>query len=196
MKIFFVLFVCLIFYACSPVRTRYPFNPITKDTVSETKETESKILEDEPITQQKKDILLNDTISSVSDVEEKNEYRDYLSELFNSALEKFDRKEFKNASNDFKLLMNTLEKGDSLQLEASFFYAECLIELNDYSVAEILLNDLRNIENKPDSISEKVLVRLGQLYCILNAKERALMIFEEFHQKYPDSIYKPLAKCD
>jgi TolA-binding protein len=186
----------LIFYACSPVRTRYPFHPITKDTVSETKETESKIIEEEPITQQKKDILLNDTISSVSDVEEKNEYRDYLSELFNSALEKFDRKEFKNASNDFKLLMNTLEKGDSLQLEASFFYAECLIELNDYSVAEILLNDLRNIENKPDSISEKVLVRLGQLYCILNANERALMIFEEFHQKYPDSIYKPLAKCD
>jgi len=197
MKSFFVLFVCIIFYACSPVRTRYPLIPITQDTNTEKKDIESKkIIEEEPITQQKKDILLNDPLETETNFESKYEYRDYLSDIFNSALEKFDRKEFKNACADFKLLMNTLEKGDSLQLEASFFYAECLIEFNDYSVAEILLNDLRNIENKPDSISEKVLVRLGQLYCILNANERALKIFEEFHQKYPDSIYKPLAKCD
>lgn len=196
MKIIFVLLVCFICYSCSPVRTRYPIKPTTNDTLTEKNEKESKIIEEEPITQQKKDILLDDTVFLESDSVVKNEYDDYFLEIFNSALEKFDRKEFKDASKDFKLLMNTLEKGDSLQLESSFFYAECLIEFNDYSVAEILLNDLRSIKNKPEAISEKVLVRLGQLYCILNANERALMIFEEFNQKYPNSIYKPLAKCD
>ncbi|MCX7737203.1 MAG: hypothetical protein N2319_10880 [Candidatus Kapabacteria bacterium] len=200
MKIFFTIFFLVVIYACSPVRTRYPVVTNKTDTTNEVIDDKSKkIIDEEPIPQQKKDILLNQDKEiklDNTDSNTKNEYYDYLSEIFDNALEKFDRKDFKNACNDFKLLMNTLEKGDSLQLEASFFYAECLIEYNDYSVAEILLNDLRNIENKPESISEKVLVRLGQLYCILNARERAYKIFDEFNQKYPNSIYKPLAKCD
>ncbi len=200
MKLIFTFLTILLVYACSPVRTRFPMVTNLTDTTSKNKiEKNNKIIDKEPIPHQKKDVLLvenkNSNINN-SGQNDKIEYYDFLSKIFESALEKFDRKDFKSASNDFKLLMNTLEQGDSLQLESSFFYAECLIEFSDYSVAEILLNDLRNINNKPESISEKVLVRLGQLYCILNATERSLKIFEEFNQKYPHSIYKPLAKCD
>lgn len=200
MKIFFAIFLFVLFvlfYSCSPVRTRYPVVPKPPESNIEEKEiTRIKDIEEEPIPSQKKDILLNEgNNQSDNKSSTENPYYDYLSEIFESAIEKFDRKDFKNACNDFKLLMNTLEKDDSLQIEASFFYAECLIEFNDFYVAEILLNDLKQTRNKPESIDQKVLVRLGQLYCILNAIDRAYMIFEEFNTKYPDSIYKPLAKC-
>lgn len=198
MKIFFAICLLIFLYSCSPVRTRYPIITAKNDNkIEKINDSIRNSNKEEPIPLQKKDILLGNENNEVKEIKElENKYYAHLSEIFEEAVEKFDRKDFKNSCNDFKLLMNTLDKDDSLQLEASFFYAECLIELNDFYVAEILLNDIRNTRNIPTSIEEKVLVRLGQLYCILNAIERAYQMFNEFNSRYPDSIYKPLAKCN
>ena len=55
------------------------------------------------------------------------------------------------------------------------------------------------IENDPmltDIVNERVLVRLGQIYCVEKDQQKAEDYFKLLRNTYPESIYIPLADCD
>ena len=114
---------------------------------------------------------------------------------FDSAVEKFDSGEYELALSKFQVYSETLPPSDSLYFETLFFISECYIALDNLNKAKNLLEELEVFGGVPDTVMEKVLVRIGQIWCVLDDELQAEAYFQMLRKKYPKSKYLPLANC-
>jgi hypothetical protein len=77
-----------------------------------------------------------------------------------------------------------------------FYCSECMIIEDDLYGAESILKELLVNPQTNNTIRQKVLVRLGQVYCVLGNSEMASTLFKKLKQEYPNSVYLPLANCE
>ena len=111
------------------------------------------------------------------------------------ALDKFDKGNFDEACTEFELLSGTLPARDPLRYEALFMLAECAAVRDQLVTGVRLLESLNADAATPPAVAEKVMVRLGQLYCVLGDDAQAEQLFDLFRSTYPSSAYLPLADC-
>ncbi len=114
---------------------------------------------------------------------------------FDKAIELFDSGDFSEALSMFEVYAGTLPPSDSLYHETLFFIGECYISMDNLNKAKALLEELEAFPGVADGVMEKVLVRLGQIWCVLDDELRAEAYFQMLREKYPNSIYIPLADC-
>ncbi len=121
------------------------------------------------------------------------EHRKKLILNFNNAIEDLDKEKISNC-NIFKYFADEFKFNDSLQQEAIFYSAECDIMNNKLDEALSNLHSLAETKMNR-AIAPKVLVRIGQLYCVLGDKEEAAKFFKKLKKSFPKSIYNKLADC-
>ncbi|TAL68611.1 MAG: hypothetical protein EPN82_10050 [Bacteroidetes bacterium] len=97
---------------------------------------------------------------------------------------------------EIRSFAETFAEGDSLKFEALFYKCECLIYKENYAEAEKELSDLINDKQIPNSVLERSLIRLGQVYCAMERSKEANAIFAKFNKIFPNSIYKEFANCE
>jgi len=119
----------------------------------------------------------------------------YTDSEFNKAVKDFDAEKYEQACNQFQFWTETLMPGDSLHSEARFYLAECLIADNDIKNAEKRLLELYADKKVMGATKQKVIVRLGQVNCVLRKGDLAKKYFDELKKKYPKSIYIAIADC-
>jgi TolA-binding protein len=114
---------------------------------------------------------------------------------YEDALTQFDMGNYSAAERKLQALSETLKEDDTLTFETKFYIAECHIAKNEFSQALELLKKLNKSADKNGDLKQKTLVRLGQIYCVLNMKKDAENYFNELKKKYPNSIYNQLGQC-
>ena len=114
---------------------------------------------------------------------------------YEDALSQFDLGNYSTAERKLRALSETLKEDDTLTYETKFYIAECHIAKNEFSQALDILKKLEKTTDTNSEITQKTLVRLGQIYCVLNMKDEAKKYFEKLKFKFPDSIYNKLGKC-
>ena len=119
-----------------------------------------------------------------------------LSDDFDIAVRMFDDEKYDEACPKLKTYAETLTQGDSLYYEARFFYSECLLQQNKIAEGKSILMQIENDPMLTDIVNERVLVRLGQIYCVEKDQQKAEDYFKLLRNTYPESIYIPLADCD
>jgi TolA-binding protein len=96
----------------------------------------------------------------------------------------------------FVNMKNQYTKSDTTFYNVLFYCSECKIIEEDLYEAESILKELLVDPQTPNSTRQKVLVRLGQVYCVLGNKEMASTLFKKLRQEFPNSVYLPLANCE
>lgn len=119
-----------------------------------------------------------------------------LNKVFEKAYNQFKNEQYNRACPKFRILSETLAKGDSLLYEAMFLDCECMIMEDKIIDAKVILEDILDDEATPDPIREKTLIRVGQVECVLKNIEKAEMYFSRFREEYPNSKYMELANCN
>jgi TolA-binding protein len=114
---------------------------------------------------------------------------------FDKAVEIFDEGHFAEALSMFEVYSETLPPSDSLYHETLFFISECYVSMDNLNKAKALLEELEIFPGVDDAVMEKVYVRLGQIWCVLDDELRAEAYFQMLREKYPNSVYIPLANC-
>ena len=116
--------------------------------------------------------------------------------VFVAANELFDSGNFNEAKKQFISVVEQTEVPDSIRFESQFMVAECHVQQSAYVPA---LNNLIGLESEnklPSGVHEKVLLRLGQLYCTQNDNNKAISYFSKLKNIYPNSRFLALANCN
>jgi hypothetical protein len=115
--------------------------------------------------------------------------------ILDQAISEFDSEKYEECCPKFRNISETISNGDSVYYESLFYLSEC--ELIDKKIEEGRSNLELLVKDKkvPDTILQKSLVRLGQVYCVLNDKPKAQELFNRLKSEFPDSIYLKLANC-
>lgn len=114
---------------------------------------------------------------------------------YDKALKFFDNGNYSAAEKKLKALSETLKENDTLVYETKFYIAECHVAKNEFTEALEILKKLDKNVEKNSEITQKTLVRLGQIYCVLGMNKEAETYFKKLKSKYPNSVYNKLAKC-
>lgn len=115
---------------------------------------------------------------------------------YQDALAIFDTGNYALSAEKFRALSETLKEKDTLISEINFYLAESYIANNEFSKAMDILKKLESENNQNIELNQKVLVRLGQIYCILNMKNEANKYFKKLAKFYPNSVYLKLSNCN
>jgi len=103
-----------------------------------------------------------------------------------SGLSLFKENKYEEAIVQLKDLISETEIEDERRKEAQYLLARCLLNLQEYSKAVENLESLKQFEVE-DSLLEKVSFDLGLAYSRQDDKEKAILEFQEFIEKYPQS---------
>ncbi len=103
-----------------------------------------------------------------------------------SGLSLFKENKYEEAIVQLKDLISETEIEDERKEEAQYLLARCLLNLQEYSKAVENLESLKQFEVE-DSLLEKVSFDLGLAYSRQDDKEKAILEFQEFIEKYPQS---------
>lgn len=189
-NIIFILslaFILILLCDCTPVR----------NTTFRNNRDKSDFEENAVIVENYKPRFVDTTIIKMPDVvPEKLNISKELTELFDSALKDLDQQDFKSARQKFSSIKNTLNDGDSLYFEADFYVVECDVSEAKYDEAKKHLESMLADVRLHDSVLERVLVRLGQIYCAKNDIKKANQYFSRLIDVNPNSIYNKVANCD
>ncbi|MCL5990534.1 MAG: tetratricopeptide repeat protein [Bacteroidetes bacterium] len=199
---FYIILTCFLgIVSCSSVRTNTSAKKAPPQKSLTLKKTDTKIQEQiKPVTKPKS--RFTDTTKVVIKPNIRTTHVSINSQLdtaivnFEKASEEQDVEKLDEACLEIKSFGETFAEGDSLKFEAMFYKSECLILKQDFEEAEKVLSDIAKDKLVPNSVLEKSLVRLGQVYCALDRKKDAQSMFSKFRKKFPDSIYKEIANCE
>ncbi|OGU18160.1 MAG: hypothetical protein A2475_08775 [Ignavibacteria bacterium RIFOXYC2_FULL_35_21] len=203
MKLAFVLILPLLvlLISCSSVRTktsaRKPPPPKTEIAKKADKKTQTPT---KPITKPKS--RFTDTTKVVIKTNIRTTHVSINSQLdtaivnFENASEEQDLEKLDQTCLEIKSFAETFAEGDSLKFEAMFYKSECLIIKQDFEDAEKVLSGIAKDKLIPNSVLERTLVRLGQVYCALDRKKDAQAMFSKFRKQFPNSIYEEIANCE
>lgn len=115
---------------------------------------------------------------------------------YDNALNLFNSGNYTSSLEKFKALSETLKENDTLIYETQYYIAECHIAKNEFSKAMDILKKLEITSDNKSEIMQKTLVRLGQMYCILNMKKDANGYFKKLKSRFPHSNYNKVANCN
>jgi len=115
---------------------------------------------------------------------------------FLKAVQIYEAGDYETSCKMFNDMKSQYSEGDSLYFDVLFYSSECMIIEDDLYGAESILKELLVNPEVSSTIRQKVLVRLGQVYCVLGNKEMANTLFKKLKQEYPNSVYLPLANCE
>jgi len=103
-----------------------------------------------------------------------------------NGLSLFKENKYEEAIVQLKDLISEAEIEDKRKEEAQYLLARCWLNLQEYSKAIESLESLKQFEVE-DSMLEKVVFDLGLAYSRQGNKEKAILEFQEFVEKYPQS---------
>jgi len=103
-----------------------------------------------------------------------------------NSLSLFRENKYEEAIVQLKDLISEAEIGDNRKEEAQYLLARCLLNLQEYSEAIENLESLKQLEAE-DSLLEKASFDLALAYSRQGEKEKAILEFQEFVEKYPQS---------
>ena len=103
-----------------------------------------------------------------------------------NSLNLFKENKYEEAIVQLKDLISETEIEDERKEEAQYLLARCWLNLQEYSKAIENLESLKQFEVE-DSLLEKVSFDLGLAYSRQGDKEKAILEFQEFIEKYPQS---------
>ena len=107
----------------------------------------------------------------------------------------FENEYYDKASKRFRYIKETALPEDTLYYTSIYYLAETHIAKNRFSDAlsnlELIINSNIINENR-----EKSLVRVGQIYCVLNMKDKASKYFDMLEKEFPQSLYISVANCN
>lgn len=190
MRSIIVLFLVLVvIIACAPVRNHSLSQKSKKNTIISKSDTNNVKYSNSPKKRfSDTTLIMLPTITAEKKV--------ILNDDFDKAVYMFDAENFSEACPKFKTYSETLTTGDSLYYEAKFFYSECLFQQNKVKDGKSILMQIESDKALTNIVRERVLVRLGQIYCIEGNEKQADTYFRTLRNDYPKSIYIPLANCD
>ncbi len=187
-----IAFIALSLWACSPVRD----SAVGKAPKKSPQSSELLAMEKSKARPRFSDTTVVDLPPvTVATELKKSKIERNLDKEFSQAVKLFDQKKYDSSCDMFAQYRETLDPKDSLYFEAIFYISECLIVKNNFAEAERNLLLLYNSALTPDAIFERTLIRLGHVNCALNKEQKASVFFMELSDKYPTSIYLPLADC-
>lgn len=190
MKFFLVLIISLVLLnACSPVR-----NHSVSHKSRSSKSTLSQVVDTVKIADKPKQRFSDTTLIMLPTITAERKVE--LNDDFDKLVYLFDAEKFSEACPKFKTYSETLSTSDSLYYEAKFFYSECLFQQNQINDGKAILIQIEKDKELTDIVRERVLVRLGQIYCIEGNEKKADSYFKTLRNEYPKSIYIPLANCN
>ncbi len=201
-KLFTLLLVFLV--ACAPPRGRYSSRETTRTTKTETqKQTSEKTktaaaMETRTGEANKEraqaDVLYSDTTYVDIETETEKEPLSFFLQ-FKKAESRFEAGLY-DVCDKMKIFADIFADGDSLQFEAMFLQAECALINNEFEKGKELLLLIKNDERTPNSVKEKILVRLGHVCCVMDRKAEAQKYFNKLREEYPSSEFIKLANCE
>lgn len=115
---------------------------------------------------------------------------------YTKAVHIYDKGNFEKSCEMFFKLKEQLTESDDIYYDMIFYCSECLIIEEDLLSAESLLKELLVNPKTPNTVHQKVLVRLGQVYCVLGNHKMANLLFKRLRAEFPNSKYIPLANCE
>jgi TolA-binding protein len=179
---------------CSSVKTRTV--KLTK-TLDEQSKTEKSEIDKEKELKKIKSKYHNryDDTTVVNISSEKKQNFDDL-DLFNKALQHFDDGKYKEAEVLFSEIIKSIDKPNQKYYNIQFYLAECNIQFGENSKAEEILKQLTEKSTTDHLVLEKSIVRLGQLYCIMDKKDLAASYFQRLKREFPKSDYLHFADCN
>ena len=135
-------------------------------------------------------IALNDPSESrVEGIEELD-----LTRIMDEGKSYFERAYYDKAAKRFYYLYETSLEENELYDESVYYLAESHLMKNRFSEAlkyfEIVIS-----KNQDNEFTEKALIRAGQIYCVLNLKDRAEKYFTKLKNDFPDSDFISVANC-
>lgn len=194
LRIILILLVLLFVYSCTPVRTGNYVPP--KEPKMEDQEQKE---QEKPRAFDARDRFSDTTLVVLEPVRLKayaSTEEVLTGSEFDKALRNFDNGNYDKACEKFEALAETYNQKDSLWFESNFYLAECMITNNQLLEAEQLLQKLLVNPAAPQSVTEMLLVRIGQIKCVLGFEKEAKTYFNKLESKFPNSIYLELANCN
>lgn len=154
---------------------RYQIKKIPTDTVKKNTEVVENVLPTTPT-------LPSPTVKSP------------LEERFLLAQQEFERSA--NVCPEFVEILKLTNTSEPLYWEVLFMICECYIIRENYEQARKRLESVLVNSGTNKGLRQKALVRLGQVYCVMNQTEDAQRYFTQLKKEFPTSLYLPLANCD
>jgi len=101
----------------------------------------------------------------------------------------FNQKKYKETIEILEELISEEERGvnDKQRAEAQYLLAHCWLNLGKYDKVSKELEDLKQYKTSNPLIFEKSIFDLGLTYSIQGDKEKAILKFQEFIERYPQS---------
>ncbi len=199
MKHFYLLFSVIVFCFlaftyCSSVKSRTV--KLTKPLDEQSKSENSEIKKEKELKKMKSKYhsRYEDTIVVSISTEKKQKLED--SDKFDQALQIFDDGNYREAEKIFNEIIKSIEKPNQKYYNIQFYLAECKIQFGENSNAEELLKKLTEKSTTDHLVLEKSIVRLGQLYCIMDKKDLAAGYFQRLKREFPKSVYLNFADCN
>jgi TolA-binding protein len=121
---------------------------------------------------------------------------DQAAARFLEALSLFNDENYESSCDKFSQLADSFTKDDSLYYEVLFYRSECLIMDDKLDDSKKMLDEILKSKLKSEDLSQRAIVRLGQIYCRWDKKTDATKYFTRLKKEYPKSIYLPLANCE
>jgi TolA-binding protein len=115
---------------------------------------------------------------------------------FQKAVQIYEAGDYDTSCELFNGMRTEFTESDEIYYDVMFYCSECMIIEDDLYGAESILKELLVNPQTNNTIRQKVLVRLGQVYCVLGNSEMASTLFKKLKQEYPNSVYLPLANCE
>jgi TolA-binding protein len=184
----------LVFTFCSSVKTRTV--NLTKPLDEQSKTEKSEIKKEQELKRMKSKYHNRYDDTTVVFITSEKKHDSEVPDNFNQALQFFDDGNYREAEKIFSEIIQTIEKPNLKYYNIQFYLAECLIQFGENNKAEELLKQLTEKSTTDHLVLEKSIVRLGQLYCIMDKKDLATGYFQRLKREFPESDYLKFADCN
>ena len=200
-----VLVVCFVFNSCSPVRKEYfsGFKPLSSQVKS--KERKKAVTENTSVTKEtpqkvKYKNVMDTTYIYLNNTNPQPESLKIVTgksdDEYNTAMSEFDNEKYESACARLNNLMKRTDSDEPLFFEIKYQLCECEMVKENFEEAEQMLSTLLSTKGLPENVTQKVMVSLGQVYCLQNKTRFAEEMFYRLKTRFPESQYLPFANCE
>ena len=125
-----------------------------------------------------------------------NTHKSGIDSELDEAVTEFENGNYQNACEKINVYAGIFKVGDSLYYEAKYYEAECYVMNGRAGDAIKLYKNLLTDFELINSVKERVIIRLGQLFCFVKDKSSAEFMFAKLKKEFPNSIYIKIANCE
>ena len=192
-----MLLICLLIESCGTMRSPNSNQKSSKTSTKSKASNKKSEAEEEKVNDKNEEyVRFKDTLTVILPPVMTFDRTKGIDSDFDKAVTDFENREYESACEKIEVYAGIFTQTDSLYFEAKYYLCECYIIKGNANKAIEILNEIINDNNLTESVRERVLVRLGQLYCLIGNKSEAENLFARLKNSYPKSIYLPYANCD